>query len=68
MALQFVVGDKTFTLSKEDLEKHPGSLLHSLIGSVSSLNSPVSFKADALPESPLATLPAAVGLTTALYG
>lgn len=67
MALQFVVGDKTFNLSKEDLDKHPGSMLQSLIGSVSPSDHPVSFKVDALPDSPLATWPAAVGITTALY-
>jgi len=67
MALQFVVGDATITLSREDIDKHPGSLLHSLVGSVTSSDGPVSFKVDALPDSPLATWPAAVGITTALY-
>jgi len=67
MALRFVYGANTFTLGTQDLERYPGSLLHSLVTSLDHVDEPVSLRVDQLSGSPLATWPAALEATIALY-
>ena len=67
MALTFAAGDRTLTLSHDDIKRRPGSLLHSLTSSVSSKDGPVTLRVDDLPGSPFASWPAALEVTAALY-
>lgn len=69
MALTITSGKDSFTLSAEELQNHPGSLLHSLVASVdSSKDGPdATIQVDNLPDSPFATWAPSIQATVALY-
>jgi hypothetical protein len=67
MALQFVLkGSNAFSLSQDDINKYPGSLLHSLITAVDSLEGFV-VNLDDLPDSIFTSWPASSTITTELF-
>lgn len=64
--LTFTARSQTFKLFKEDVDKHPGSLLHSLASSIDD-STTLQLTAAEMPDSPFSTWPEAAGVTAALY-